>query len=78
MRQHKLRLEDGRELLEGGEHLVWAQFDTPVLGLTAYTAEALGICFLSDGKYLTSCSADRTARIWNAETGQLCQTLEGH
>ena len=31
-----------------------------------------------DGRMLASLSADTTIRIWDAETGNLCQMLEGH
>jgi WD40 repeat protein/GTPase SAR1 family protein len=36
------------------------------------------IAWSPDGRMLASPSADRTIRLWNAETGELRQTLEGH
>ena len=34
--------------------------------------------FSPDGQRLATCSADRTVRIWNVETGALQQRLKGH
>jgi COMPASS component SWD3 len=34
--------------------------------------------FSPDGKRIASCSADATIKIWDAETGRLEHTLEGH
>ena len=32
----------------------------------------------SDGKRMATASSDKTARIWDVETGQLRKTFEGH
>ena len=56
---------------------VWnAASDRPVL--TLQHSGANGISFSPNKKHLASWSSDQTVRIWNAETGQLMQTLEGH
>jgi len=34
--------------------------------------------FSSDGAYVLTASHDRTAKIWNAESGECLRTLEGH
>jgi WD40 repeat protein len=34
--------------------------------------------FSNDGERVITASADRTARLWDAETGALRTTLEGH
>ena len=36
------------------------------------------IAWSPDGQTLASLSRDKTIRLWDAETGELCQTLEGH
>jgi WD40 repeat protein len=36
------------------------------------------VSFSPDGRQIVSGSADNTLKVWDAETGQLALTLEGH
>jgi WD40 repeat protein len=36
------------------------------------------VAFSPDGQRLASASGDRRVKIWDAQTGQECLTLEGH
>jgi WD40 repeat protein len=37
-----------------------------------------GVCFSPDGTRLATASEDRTAKVWDARTGQELLTLKGH
>jgi eukaryotic-like serine/threonine-protein kinase len=56
----------------------FAQKFTELLEIQAHEREAYCVSFSPDGKLLATSSADKTARIWDAETGQLRVTLSGH
>ncbi len=43
-----------------------------------HTDEVLSVCINSKIKRVVTASKDHTARIWDAETGSLLHTLEGH
>ena len=46
--------------------------------LTGHTRSIVSVKFSSDGALLASGAADKTVRIWNADTGDLIRVLEGH
>ena len=51
---------------------------TPRLTLKGHTNWVWGVAYSPDGQTIASASADKTARLWDAATGQKLQTLSGH
>lgn len=46
--------------------------------LVGHTGEVTAIAFSPDGKQLVTGGADRTVRLWDADTGRELKTLSGH
>ncbi|XP_005091970.1 WD repeat, SAM and U-box domain-containing protein 1 isoform X2 [Aplysia californica] len=46
--------------------------------LPGHTDSVLWLAFSPDGTLLTSCSLDKTARLWNVETKQTLISIDGH
>ena len=60
---------DTHLVLANGNAIVW-QLNTPRL-LEGHTAGIKGVDISADGQFITTISEDETARIWDAESGQL-------
>src|ERR1700685_1131354 len=46
--------------------------------LAGHTGAVNSVAFSPDGARLSTASEDKTARVWNATTGDLLYTLSGH
>ncbi len=56
-----------------------AAIDTnAILTLTGHTSNVLGIAYSPDGGRIATAGSDRTAKVWDANTGALIRTLTGH
>ncbi|REK12571.1 MAG: serine/threonine protein kinase [Planctomycetota bacterium] len=74
---------DGRQLAVGGEggslQVVTVEGNAPPRPLQGHTARVLGVSFSPDGRWLLSCSRDRTVRVWDVATGtEATAPLRGH
>ncbi len=78
---------DGRYVATGGNDKrgfvrLWdaqtgAELKTPD-GFTGHTDAVLSVAFSHDGKKLLTASYDKTARLWDVESGRQIQELNGH
>ena len=60
---------DRKRMFEGGELR---------LVLEGHAAQVFSAAFSPDGRWVTTASADGTARIWDVATGELSSVLSGH
>lgn len=51
---------------------------SPYLTLAGHTQSVISISFSPNGKYVVTSSRDKTAKIWEVETGRLIRNLTGH
>lgn len=58
--------------------LIWHATESAVVRLEGHRSEISDIHWKSDGKQLVTASQDKTARIWDAQTGTELARLEGH
>jgi WD40 repeat protein len=60
--------------------LIWWNIDTRevIRKVAAHARWVRGVTASPDGKFFSSVSDDMTCKLWNAETGELVRTLEGH
>ncbi len=78
LEQH--RPKEGESDLRGFEwyYLYRLSHTQPVALIEGHTDAVQGVAYSPDGKRLASASADRTVKVWDAQTGQELFTLKGH
>ncbi|WP_160299515.1 WD40 domain-containing protein [Leptolyngbya iicbica] len=69
----QLAIGDGEPI-----RLIAMEEDSPILNLSGHIGPLNDLEFQADGQVLASASDDRTARLWDATTGETLQVLTGH
>jgi len=69
----------GEEDMRGFEwYYLWRLYHRELMTLKGHGDSVLSVAFSPDGKRLATGSHDRTAKLWDAATGQELTTLKGH
>ena len=55
--------------------VIWVLFDMHLL--SGHTEAVSSVCFSADSSKVVSGSDDKTVKIWNADSGEVIQTLSG-
>lgn len=50
----------------------------PKKTLSGHTDRLINVAYSRDGRYLATASQDKTAKLWDVQTGMLIHTLKGH
>ena len=64
--------------LRGFEWFYWSRQSHNATTLKGHTGYVRSVAFSPDGRRIASGSFDRTAKVWDAETGQEILSLKGH
>jgi WD domain, G-beta repeat len=62
---------------DGSAH-IWNVDTNTITALKGHNGPVWSIAFNSNGRQIVTASGDTTARVWDAESGQLVQTFKGH
>jgi len=62
---------------DGSAH-IWNVDTNTITALKGHNGPVWSVAFNSNGRQVVTASGDMTARVWDAESGQLVQTFKGH
>jgi WD40 repeat protein/tRNA A-37 threonylcarbamoyl transferase component Bud32 len=67
-----------KALSSAGEVKVWEAPASEEIAVLRHSREVTGVAWSPDGLRLASCGLDRLVKVWDARTGDLLHTLQGH
>ncbi len=59
-------------------YLIQAQNEAKMVLPIGHTQRVISAAYNASGSRIVTASSDKTARIWDAQTGELLHTLQGH